>query len=131
MGETRESSDQAMISGFPKAARGPSGLRRAFELPMLHRHRRAAAGQLQRAHGRDHGGGAGREGTSVVQTPMGNSRLTDPEGPAFGGDGGEPGAPGVNRVERADGTVEVLGRIGSAGMEFLPSAPMPRWGSAC
>jgi 5-oxoprolinase (ATP-hydrolysing) len=113
------------------------------------------------------GAGPGFDGTSVVQTHMTNSRLTDPEVlefrfpvrlesyeirhasggagrwrggdggvrrvrflepmtasilsngrrvPAFGGDGGEPGALGVNRVERADGTVEVLGHIGSAEM---------------
>jgi hypothetical protein len=36
------------------------------------------------------GGGAGREGTSVMQTPMSNSRLTDPEVPAFGMAGGAP-----------------------------------------
>ncbi|MES2889484.1 MAG: hydantoinase B/oxoprolinase family protein [Pseudomonadota bacterium] len=115
------------------------------------------------------GSGAGPDfdGTSVVQTHMTNSRLTDPEVlefrfpvqldsyeirtgsggagrhkggdggirkvrfletmtasilsngrkiGAFGAAGGSPGAPGVNRVERADGTVEVLGHIGSTEM---------------
>jgi 5-oxoprolinase (ATP-hydrolysing) len=116
------------------------------------------------------GSGAGPEfdGTSVVQTHMTNSRLTDPEVlefrfpvrldgyairkgsggagrwhggdggvrrvrflepmtasilsngrvvPAFGMDGGQPGALGINRIERSDGTVEVLGHIGSAAMQ--------------
>ena len=113
------------------------------------------------------GAGPGFDGTSVVQTHMTNSRLTDPEvlelrfpvrldsyairvgsggaGRWRGGDGGvrrvrflEPmtaailangrrrgpfgmagggdGAPGANRIERADGTIEVLGHIGSARM---------------
>ena len=109
----------------------------------------------------------GFDGTSVVQTHMTNSRLTDPEVlefrfpvrldsyairagsggagrwhggdggvrrvrflqpmtasilsngrrvPAFGLAGGQPGAPGINRVERADGSVEILGHIGSVQM---------------
>jgi 5-oxoprolinase (ATP-hydrolysing) len=114
------------------------------------------------------GAGDGFNGTSVVQTHMTNSRLTDPEVLEFrfpvrlegyairhgsggagrwrGGDGGvrrmrflepmtagilsngrvhgafglaggQPGAVGINRVERADGSVEVLGHIGTAEME--------------
>jgi 5-oxoprolinase (ATP-hydrolysing) len=114
------------------------------------------------------GAGPGFNGTSVVQTHMTNSRLTDPEVlefrfpvrldsyeirsgsggngrwrggdggvrrvrvlepmtasilsngrivPAFGGDGGSPGALGINRVERCDGSVEMLGHIGSAAMQ--------------
>ncbi len=110
----------------------------------------------------------GFDGTSVVQTHMTNSRLTDPEVlefrfpvrldsyairrgsggagrwhggdggvrrirflepmtasilsngrvvPAFGMAGGEPGAVGINRIERRDGSVEVLGHIGSAAMQ--------------
>ena len=110
----------------------------------------------------------GFDGTSVVQTHMTNSRLTDPEVlefrfpvrldsyairrgsggagrwhggdggvrrvrflepmtaailsngrivPAFGMAGGEPGAVGINRIERADGSVEMLGHIGSAAMQ--------------
>jgi 5-oxoprolinase (ATP-hydrolysing) len=110
----------------------------------------------------------GFNGTSVVQTHMTNSRLTDPEVlefrfpvrlesyairagsggagrwhggdggvrrvrflermtasilsngrtvPAFGMAGGAPGALGINRVERRDGSVELLGHIGSAAME--------------
>jgi len=109
----------------------------------------------------------GFDGTSVVQTHMTNSRLTDPEVlefrfpvrlesyairhgsggagrfhgghggvrrvrflepmtasilsngrvvPAFGMAGGHPGALGINRVERADGSVEMLGHIGSSAM---------------
>jgi 5-oxoprolinase (ATP-hydrolysing) len=128
----------------------------------------------------------GFNGTSVVQTHMTNSRLTDPEVlefrfpvrldsyeirqgsggagrwqggdggvrrvrvleamtasilsngrvvPAFGGDGGSPGALGVNRVERRDGSVEMLGHIGSAAMEpgdvFVIETPGGGgWGSA-
>jgi 5-oxoprolinase (ATP-hydrolysing) len=114
------------------------------------------------------GAGPGFDGTSVVQTHMTNSRLTDPEVlefrfpvrlesyeirrgsggagrwrggdggvrrvrflepmtasilsngrqvPAFGAAGGAPGALGLNRIERSDGTVEVLGHIGSAAMQ--------------
>ena len=114
------------------------------------------------------GAGPGFAGTSVVQTHMTNSRLTDPEvlefrfpvrldsyairegsggeGEFRGGDGGvrrvrflEPmtasilsngrvrgafgmaggaaGMPGVNRVERSDGSVEMLGHIGSVEMQ--------------
>ncbi len=113
------------------------------------------------------GAGPGFAGTSVVQTHMTNSRLTDPEVlefrfpvrlesyairagsggaghwrggdggvrrvrfleamtasilsngrkvPAFGMAGGQAGALGINRVERADGSVEMLGHIGSAEM---------------
>ena len=113
------------------------------------------------------GAGPGFDGTSVVQTHMTNSRLTDPEVlefrfpvrlesyairpgsggagrwhggdggvrrvrflepmtasilsngrtvPAFGMAGGAPGALGINRVERVDGSVELLGHIGSADM---------------
>jgi 5-oxoprolinase (ATP-hydrolysing) len=36
--------------------------------------------------------------------------------PAFGMAGGQAGALGINRVERADGSVEMLGHIGSAEM---------------
>jgi 5-oxoprolinase (ATP-hydrolysing) len=36
---------------------------------------------------------------------------------APGMDGGSAGMPGVNRIERADGTIEVLGHIGSAEMQ--------------
>jgi 5-oxoprolinase (ATP-hydrolysing) len=111
---------------------------------------------------------SGFAGTSVVQTHMTNSRLTDPEVlefrfpvrldsyairtgsggagqwrggdggvrrvrflqpmtasilsngrtvPAFGMAGGHSGALGINRVERADGTVQLLGHIGSAQMQ--------------
>jgi 5-oxoprolinase (ATP-hydrolysing) len=114
------------------------------------------------------GAGNGFAGTSVVQTHMTNSRLTDPEVlefrfpvrlesyeirplsggagqwrggdggvrrvrflermtasilsngrvvPAFGMAGGQAGALGINRVERVDGTVEMLGHIGSAQMQ--------------
>jgi 5-oxoprolinase (ATP-hydrolysing) len=114
------------------------------------------------------GAGDGFDGTSVVQTHMTNSRLTDPEVfefrfpvrlesytiragsggagrwrggdggvrrvrflepmtasilsngrnvPAFGLAGGAPGALGINKVERADGTVEMLGHIGSVQMQ--------------
>jgi 5-oxoprolinase (ATP-hydrolysing) len=69
----------------------------------------------------------GFHGTSVVQTHMTNSRLTDPEvlelrfpvrldscairhHGAFGVAGGQAGAPGINRVERADGHLEPLDR---------------------
>jgi 5-oxoprolinase (ATP-hydrolysing) len=37
--------------------------------------------------------------------------------PAFGMAGGAPGAVGINRVERRDGSVEILGHIGSAQMQ--------------
>jgi 5-oxoprolinase (ATP-hydrolysing) len=37
--------------------------------------------------------------------------------PAFGVAGGAAGALGLNRIERSDGTVEVLGHIGSAAMQ--------------
>jgi len=114
------------------------------------------------------GAGPGYHGTSVVQTHMTNSRLTDPEVlefrfpvhlesyairagsggagrwhggnggvrrvrflepmtasilsngrevPAFGLAGGSAGALGINRIERRDGSVEMLGHIGSAAME--------------
>jgi 5-oxoprolinase (ATP-hydrolysing) len=113
------------------------------------------------------GAGPGFDGTSVVQTHMTNSRLTDPEvlefrfpvrldsyairrgsggagrwrggdggvrrvrfleamtasilsngraHGAFGMAGGAAGEPGINRVERADGSVEMLGHIGSVEM---------------
>jgi 5-oxoprolinase (ATP-hydrolysing) len=84
------------------------------------------------------GSGAGAEfaGTSVVQTHMTNSRLTDPEVLEFrfpvrlesyeiragsGGPGrwrgGEAGAVGANWVERADGRVERLEHIGQVEMQ--------------
>ena len=114
------------------------------------------------------GAGQGFAGTSVVQTHMTNSRLTDPEvlefrfpvrlqsyeirqnsggkgqwqggdggvrrveflepmtagilsngriHGAFGAAGGEAGAVGINRVVRTDGSVEMLGHIGTAQMQ--------------
>ena len=114
------------------------------------------------------GAGDGFNGTSVVQTHMTNSRLTDPEvlefrfpvrlqsyeirknsggkgkwqggdggvrrveflepmtagilsngrrHGAFGAAGGEQGALGLNRVVRTDGSIEVLGHIGTAHMQ--------------
>jgi 5-oxoprolinase (ATP-hydrolysing) len=125
----------------------------------------SGAGVYRDANGTVTGGFAG---TSVVQTHMTNSRLTDPEVlefrfpvrvdsyairtgsggagqwpggdggvrrvrflqpmtasilsngrtvPAFGMAGGQAGALGINRVERADGSVQLLGHIGSAQMQ--------------
>ncbi len=75
----------------------------------------------------------GFNGTSVVQTHMTNSRLTDPEifefrfpvrlesyairQSAFGMAGGQSGQPGINRVVRSDGMVEEMGHIGQAEMQ--------------
>jgi 5-oxoprolinase (ATP-hydrolysing) len=66
--------------------------------------------------GRWHGGDGGVRRVRFLE-PMTASILSNGRVvPAFGGDGGAPGALGVNRIERRDGTVEVLGHIGSAAM---------------
>jgi 5-oxoprolinase (ATP-hydrolysing) len=66
--------------------------------------------------GRWHGGDGGVRRVRFLE-PMTASILSNGRVvPAFGGAGGAPGALGVNRIERRDGTVEVLGHIGSAAM---------------
>jgi len=48
----------------------------------------------------------------VTASILSNARVF----PAFGLGGGQPGQPGINRVVRADGSVELLGHIGSTAM---------------
>jgi 5-oxoprolinase (ATP-hydrolysing) len=67
--------------------------------------------------GRWHGGDGGvrriRFLEPMTASILSNGRIV----PAFGMAGGEPGAVGINRIERRDGSVEVLGHIGSVAMQ--------------
>jgi len=74
---------------------------------------RHGSGGTGRWHGGDGGVRRMRFLAAMTASMLSNGRVQA----AFGLAGGGPGAPGRNRVERADGSVELLGHIGSVQMQ--------------
>ena len=66
--------------------------------------------------GRWRGGDGGVRRVRFLEPVTASILSNGREFPAFGMAGGQPGQPGINRVVRADGSVEVLGHIGSMPM---------------